>query len=222
MFSNRIKRTFKYTVILSCLITFLLFIVLLILKGFLYSTTITIVTCIPIFVWIFVLVYFMLGNKDRTGNKKNLQPKPEMTEFDFKIRSTKENLVKIKAKSKKINNPELSSKVDKFIVSTAKVIELAEEDDLDGLNNLFEYCVPTVYELVSEYYKFVDLNIESDEVTYFKEKVVTSIDEITDIIENLKDACIKRRNKDSYVDIKTVKTVMEYDTLDMDIDGDKK
>ncbi|MFV0519539.1 MAG: 5-bromo-4-chloroindolyl phosphate hydrolysis family protein [Lachnospirales bacterium] len=210
-FFDKLKKTFKY----SFLITSIFFICYIILftvlygpyMGILFSLVLTFFTSIITFFVIFI----MLISKKRENEKYIIEPKKELTAFEYKIKVVKSNIIKIKKSCDYINNDRLKKQVDEFILKSNRVLNICDKDNEKELNNFFEFCVPTVLELMLEYEKYEKLQINTEEAKHFKEKVISSIDEINDRVSSIEKTYIKKNTEKFDVNVKTLNTILELD-----------
>ncbi len=211
---EKLKKAFKYSVYLSCFY-FVGFLILFILLGnVLFALPIALVLSCIFWAITFVVILSILDSKNRKNIKKNIEPKKELTPYEYKVKVSKSNIIKIKKTCDFINNSDLKKEVDEFIIKSNRILNICSEENEKELDSFFTFCIPTVLELVEEFSKYITLGINTEEAENFKRKVIQSIDEINDRITSIENTFVKRTTERIDVNVKTLNTILELEGYD--------
>ncbi len=205
-FYDKLGKSIVKAIIINTIIVILM--TVLLQKAGLF---LAIIGSVPTFVLLTIWFMYKDMKKDRRGNKKVVEPKEPLSEFDYLMKSTKNKVVKIKKCSDAINNDLLKKEVNEFVIKTNKVVEICEEEDLQNISKFFTFCIPTVLESLEECYRYHKLNIKSDEVKSYRDKIISTLKNMNKVVDEVENACIKRRTDDVELELNTLETLFEVD-----------
>ncbi len=205
-FIERLLKSVKWAFIINLIILIVLT-ALFSRAGFYFAMA----SGMPSFILLTFWFMYMNKKKDRTNNKKTPATPVEYTDFEYQIKTAKNNMVKIKNNVDTINHINLKKEIDEFIINSNKIFEISEEEDYKNISKFFTYCIPTILESLEECNRYNKLNIENEEVESYKTKIYTTVVYMNDVAKEVENICIKRRTNDAELELKTLETLFEVD-----------
>lgn len=158
-----------------------------------------------------------LNLQKRNEQKKDDLPKDrsEPPEQEAMVAVGREYIHQIRAANDAIPGQDISKKLDRLELVTAKVFGYVEQhpEKLSDIQNFMSYYLPTTLKLVNAYREFEEKAVQSEEIQYAQSEILHILDTINLAFTNLLNSLYEEDILDITTDISTLEKVLAQDGL---------